>query len=85
MPHVNNNTTKLVLKAIRHEFEQFTSDNETLAPIVALTILSQLFNVDLNPKKDCHTEALCDKIVKILCGSNSPSSLTRSNRLWRFI
>lgn len=52
IPRVNHNTDKIVLKVIRHEFEEFTKSCQGISPIMALSILSQIFNIDLNPKKD---------------------------------
>jgi len=57
------------------------SNQQEVTPIVALTILSQLFNVDLNPKKDQQTEFVCEKVL----GYVDNKQKVPAQRLWQFI
>jgi hypothetical protein len=54
-PRINGNTDRLVTRGIKQEFDAFVDQSESVTPVIALTILSKLFNVDLNPKKDQQT------------------------------
>lgn len=80
-PRINNNTEKLVVRGIKQEFDSFVGTQQEVTPIVALTILSQLFNVDLNPKKDQPTEAICERVLSFVEVKQRVSTL----RLWQFI
>lgn len=72
---------------IRQEFDQSTKNCQNTSPILALAILSQIFNVDLNPKKDSQAEVLCEKILKYITPSGFPkdSSDIPLIRVWHFI
>jgi hypothetical protein len=80
-PRINVNTDRLVTRGIRQEFDSFVGQNESVTPVVALTIISQLFNVDLNPKKDQQTEVICEKVL----GYVNSKQQVRIDRLWHFI
>ena len=50
----NHNTNKLVCKKIRTEFMELIEGEESglISPILAITVISEIFNIDLNPNKD---------------------------------
>lgn len=54
---------------------------EEVTPIIALTVLSQLFNVDLNPKKDQQTEGMCERVLSYV----EIKQRVPVQRLWHFI
>jgi hypothetical protein len=51
LPNINKNTNELVIKKIFNEFIDLVTEEE-VTPMVAITILSQIFNIDLNPSKN---------------------------------
>ena len=49
-PQINSNTNNLVIKKIYSEFTAKVQE-EVVSPLLAITVLSEIFNVDLNPNK----------------------------------
>jgi hypothetical protein len=53
-------------------------------PLIALSILSEIFNVDLNPNKSSANSLLVKKLMKYIAEPNDSSVVTVA-RLWNFI
>jgi hypothetical protein len=64
-PKINRNTNALVLKKINTEFGELVTDDD-INPLVALSVLEEIFNVDLNPNKNTSNSQLVQKVVGIL-------------------
>jgi hypothetical protein len=64
-PKINKNTNLLVLKKINSEFSELVTD-EDINPLIALSILEEIFNVDLNPNKNTNNNQLVQKIIGLL-------------------
>lgn len=64
-PKINRNTNALVLRKINTEFGELVTDDD-INPLVALSVLEEIFNVDLNPNKNTNNNQLVQKIVGIL-------------------
>jgi hypothetical protein len=64
-PKINKNTNALVLKRINTEFNELVTD-EDINPLIALSVLEEIFNVDLNPNKNSSSNQLVQKIVALL-------------------
>lgn len=64
-PKINKNTNALVLKKINTELNDLITD-EDINPIIALSVLEEIFNVDLNPNKNSQNHQLVQKIVGLL-------------------
>lgn len=50
-PKINKNTNILVLKKINSQFDELITDQE-INPLIALSVLEEIFNIDLNPNKN---------------------------------
>lgn len=64
-PKINKNTNALVLKKIHAEIDQLITE-EDINPLIALSILEEIFNVDLNPNKNTNNNQLVQKIIALL-------------------
>lgn len=64
-PKINKNTNALVLKKINAEIDELITD-EDINPLIALSILEEIFNVDLNPNKNTNNTQLVQKIIALL-------------------
>lgn len=64
-PKINRNTNTLVLKKINSEFKELATDEE-INPLIALSILEEIFNVDLNPNKNSSNSQLVQRIIALL-------------------
>ncbi len=73
-PKINKNTNILVLKKINAEFDQLITDQE-INPLIALSVLEEIFNIDLNPNKNITNNQLVQKIIAILAQSENFGSL----------
>lgn len=82
-PKINKNTNVLVLRKILSEFAELVTD-EDINPLVALSILQEIFNVDLNPNKNQSNGQIVQKVVGILAEKESFGTL-RAQKLKEFI
>lgn len=82
-PKINKNTNLLVLKKINTQFDELITDEE-INPLIALSVLEQIFNIDLNPNKNIANNELVQKIIAILAQSDNFGSL-KSRKLKEFI
>ena len=64
-PKINKNTNILVLKKINSQFDELITDQE-INPLIALSVLEEIFNIDLNPNKNIANNQLVQKIIAIL-------------------
>lgn len=85
-PKINRNTNALVLRKIQGELAELLGDEEELNPLIALSVLEEVFNVDLNPNKSAQNGQLVQRVVGLLgeregqgCGA------IRADRLREFI
>ena len=58
---------------IRKIYNEFTEKikEETISPLLAITVLSEIFNVDLNPNKSLEQEDLCEKILVFIADTKT--------------
>ena len=73
-PKINKNTNILVLNKINSYFYQLITDQE-INPLIALSVLEEIFNIDLNPNKNITNNQLFQKIIAILAQSENFGSL----------
>lgn len=64
-PKINSNTNNLVRKKILSEFTELVTDDE-MNPLVALSILEEIFNVDLNPNKSLANSQLVQRVLSYI-------------------
>lgn len=81
-PKINRNTNSLVLRKILAEFEELASEGDgegqELNPVLALSILDEIFNVDLRMMQ------LAQKVVGVLGEKDSFGGL-RTEKVKEFI
>ena len=51
---------------------------------MAVSVLSEIFNIDLNPNRSTDKEQLCHKVLTYLVDKNEEDDVD-VNRLWNFI
>lgn len=73
-PKINRNTNTLVLKKINSEFKELATDEE-INPLIALSILEEIFNVDLNPNKNSSNSQLVQRIIALLAEKDNFGTL----------
>lgn len=66
-PKINSNTNVLVLNKIRNEFRELVTEEE-LNPLIALSVLEELFNVSLNPHKQSNQSV--QRLIRLLTEDN---------------
>lgn len=81
-PQINSNTNDLVIRKIYNEFVAKIKQ-ETISPLLAITVLSQIFNVDLNPNKSPQQEELCEKVLFFIADTRTET--VNAEVLWNFI
>lgn len=81
-PKINRNTNALVLRKIQAELSELITDDE-LNPLIALSVLEEVFNADLNPSKNHANGQLVQKIVALL--GDKDGGIVRAQRLKEFI
>ncbi len=82
-PKINSNTNNLVRKKILSEFTELVTDDE-MNPLVAISILEEIFNVDLNPNKNIGNSQLVQRVLSYVAEPNDGNIVT-TERLWIFI
>lgn len=81
-PQINSNTNNLVIKKIYSEFTEKVQ-KEVVSPLLAITVLSEIFNVDLNPNKSPEQEELCQKVLFYI--ADMKTETVHAEVLWNFI
>jgi hypothetical protein len=81
-PQINSNTNNLVIKKIYSEFTAKVQE-EVVSPLLAITVLSEIFNVDLNPNKSPEQEELCQKVLFYI--ADMKTETVHAEVLWNFI
>jgi hypothetical protein len=81
-PQINSNTNNLVIKKIYSEFTEKVQE-EVISPLLAITVLSEIFNVDLNPNKSPEQEELCQKVLFYI--ADMKTETVHAEVLWNFI
>jgi hypothetical protein len=81
-PQINSNTNNLVIKKIYSEFTEKVQE-EVVSPLLAITVLSEIFNVDLNPNKSPEQEELCQKVLFYI--ADMKTETVHAEVLWNFI
>ncbi len=51
--------------------------------MLAITVLSEIFNVDLNPNKSTEQEQICEKVLMFI--ADTKTETVNSEILWNFI
>jgi hypothetical protein len=82
-PKINSNTNNLVRKKILSEFTELVTDDE-INPLVAISILEEIFNVDLNPNKSLGNSQLVQRVLSYIAEPKD-SNVVTTEKLWIFI
>ena len=84
-PNINQNSSKYAAKKIHSEFMELIETNEEkISPIEAISIISEIFNVDLNPSRSADKEQICHRALTYLIEKGDEEDVL-VNRLWNFI
>jgi hypothetical protein len=84
-PKINRNTNALVLRRISSEFGELVAEEEPeLNPLVALSVLEEIFNVNLNPHQQSPSYQPVQQLVALLTSHHFEGTVSRP-RLWELI